>query len=68
MSKIKYSSYTFYPCRCGGEIFEEWDAYGNDITCDSCDTPVPRDEEFIEIDMSKHAQLDINHPNDDLPF
>jgi len=34
---------SFYPCKCGGEICEEWDSCEEYISCDSCDNPIPAD-------------------------
>lgn len=30
---------TFYPCRCGGEIMEEWDHSSDYFECDNCSDP-----------------------------
>lgn len=32
---------TFYRCRCGGEILEEWDKFKVYTSCDNCNIPIP---------------------------
>lgn len=38
---------SFYPCRCGGEIIEEWDSLDNYLECDTCDNPRPLPEIYL---------------------
>lgn len=45
----------YYPCRCGGEICEEWTSSCDYINCDSCQNPIPADVDDSELCFQDQA-------------
>ena len=56
--------YTTYECKCGGNIYEEWDHQGFDCHCDKCDNPIPAKEEILS-DIKNESEQSVNR---ELPF